>query len=81
MSTATPAITDDATFQRSPSVLSALPQNYTPGQAWGILQKHLAGHNKVRLDDFIALCNASRPKYPKRYKSHPNRSPRSQTMQ
>jgi len=63
--TTTAAITDDATFQRSPSVLSALSQNYTPGQAWGILQKHLAGHNKVRLDDFIALCNASRPKYPK----------------
>jgi len=55
----------DPDAKRSPSVLSNLPQNYTPGQAWGVLQKHLAGHNKVRLDDFISLCNASRPQYPK----------------
>ena len=63
--TADPNANADPDAKRSPSVLSNLPQNYTPGQAWGVLQKHLAGHNKVRLDDFISLCNASRPQYPK----------------
>lgn len=53
------------TSTKTPSVLTTLDENFTPGQAWSVLQKHLAGHRKVRLNDFIELCNSSRPQSPK----------------
>ena len=31
------------TNTKKPSVLTTLDENFTPGQAWSVLQKHLAG--------------------------------------
>jgi len=48
-------------IKRSPSVLTQLPSNYTPKQAWKLLRSHLAGKRQVRLDDLVSICHAARP--------------------
>lgn len=49
------------TYKRSPSVLTQLPSDFTPEQAWKLLKNHLAGNRQVRLDDLVSICRASRP--------------------
>jgi hypothetical protein len=51
--------------QQSPSILTSLPPSYTPGQAWSALQIHLAGKQKIRLEDFMDLCRSARSSTPK----------------
>jgi hypothetical protein len=51
--------------QQSPSILTSLPPSYTPGQAWSALQIHLAGKQKIRLEDLKDLCRSARSSTPK----------------
>jgi hypothetical protein len=53
--------TEAISYKRSPSVLTKLPSDYSPEQAWKLLKNHLAGNRQVRLDDFVSICRASRP--------------------
>jgi len=50
---------------QSPSILTSLPTSYTPGQAWSALQIHLAGKQKIRLEDLKDLCRSARSSTPK----------------
>ena len=57
------------TRDRPPSILSQTFQNdetsFHTGQAWSVLNKHLAGGEQIRHEDFVSLCTAARAQHPK----------------
>jgi len=55
---------------RPPSILTtsfpnAAEEPYTTGQAWYVLQNHIAGGFQIRHEDVTALCNSVQPQSPK----------------